>query len=88
MFLQHESTREKVGFNAEFVAARSHNLHLQLMPGCQQALTGLNVGKSSISGAMSALKKYQLNHTYGAGPDAYADKTYTVLHPTSYTVYH
>ena len=24
----------------------------------------------------------------GAGPDVYADETYTVLHPTLYTVYH
>jgi hypothetical protein len=53
MFLQHESTREKVGFSAEFVAARSHNLHLQLIPGSQRTVTCSNVGKSSIWGAIS-----------------------------------
>ena len=34
------------------------------MPGSQKTVTGSNVGKSSISGAISALEKYRLNHAY------------------------
>jgi hypothetical protein len=37
---------------------------LQLMPGSQRMVTGSNVGKSSISGAISALEKFRLNCTY------------------------
>jgi hypothetical protein len=34
------------------------------MPGSQKTVTGSNVGKSSISGAISALEKYRLNRAY------------------------
>ena len=65
MFLQHKSTREKVSFEAKLDIISSslmHNSSSQLMPGSQQTVAGSNVGKSSISGAISALEKYRLNH--------------------------
>jgi hypothetical protein len=34
------------------------------MPGLQKTVAGSNVGKSSISGAISALEKYWLNRAY------------------------
>jgi hypothetical protein len=34
------------------------------MPGSQKTVAGSNVGKSSISGAISMLEKYWLNHAY------------------------
>lgn len=62
MFLQHESTREKVCIHVTGLWSLAD--YPQRKAGSKETIAGSNLGKSHISGVISALENYRVHHAY------------------------